>query len=356
MKQARGMMSALRLAAVAAFTLAVVRDRPEPAFTWLHVIHGLLAAAFVILVFLSLWRRARPLPVVLLTAYAMVALAVALQINAPNGPALTAVFVSIGVVAVRLPPAHSLPVTGAALAVITVGDLAQGREASWAVIAFSVVIYLIAYVRRTTLAARAAEDREAVLAERTRIARDIHDILAHSLSAQLLHLEGARLLLRADRAGEALQRVELARDMAKQGLEETRRAITALRGDVPPLAEAVSALTGEFQAATGVGCELTMAGETRRLDPEAELAIIRTAQEALTNVRRHAPGVAPDVRLTFGPASCSLDVTNELAASPGTPGSGYGMAGMRERAELIGGRLEAGERDGVFRVHLEVPA
>ncbi|GAA4582145.1 histidine kinase [Planotetraspora phitsanulokensis] len=349
-------MFLLRLAAVAAFAVAVVRARPQPALTWPHVIDGLLAAGFVILAFLALQRRDRPRPVVLLTAYAMVTVAVALQIIAPHSPALTAVFVSIGVIAVRLPPAHSLPMTTAALAVLTLSAQSQDRSVSWDVIAFTVVVYLIAYVRRTTVAARAAEEREAVLAERARIARDIHDILAHSLSAQLLHLEGARLLLRADRSGEALERVDLARDMAKQGLEEARRAITALRGDVPPLAEAVSALTGEFQAATGVGCELTLTGETRRLDPETELTIIRTAQEALTNVRRHAPGVAPDVRLTFGPASCSLEVTNELAASPGTPGSGYGVVGMRERAKLLGGSLEAGEHDGVFRVRLEVPA
>ncbi|GII55014.1 two-component sensor histidine kinase [Planotetraspora thailandica] len=349
-------MFALRLAAVAAFAVAVVRARPEPALTWAHVIDGLLAVAFVTLAFLALQRRKRPLPVVLLTAYAMVVVAVTLQLLAPHSPALTAVFVSIGVIAVRLPPAYSLPATAVALAVLTLSGQSQGGEVSWDIIAFSVVIYLIAYVRRTTVAARAAEEREAVLAERARIARDIHDILAHSLSAQLLHLEGARLLLRADRAGEALERVELARDMAKQGLEETRRAITALRGDVPPLAEAVSALAGEFQTATGVGCEVAMTGETRRLDPEAELTIIRTAQEALTNVRRHAPGVAPGVRLTFAPSSCSLEVTNEIAATPGTPGSGYGLVGMRERAELLGGHLEAGEDDGVFRVRLEVPA
>jgi signal transduction histidine kinase len=355
-KKARDIMFVLRLAAVAAFTVAVVRSRPEPALTWAHVIDALLAIAFVILTFLALQRRDRRWSVSLLTAYGMVAVAVSLQLLAPQSPALTAVFVSIGVIAVRLPPAYSLPATGAALAVLTVSAQSHGRSASWDVIAFSVVVYLIAYVRRTTVAAREAEEREAVLAERARIARDIHDILAHSLSAQLVHLEGARLLLRADRAGEALERVELARDMAKQGLEETRRAITALREDMPPLVDAVSTLTGEFETATGVGCELTMAGDRRRLDPEAELAIIRTTQEALTNVRRHAPGVAPGVRLIFGPASCSLEVTNELAASPGTPGSGYGLVGMRERAELLGGRLEAGERDGLFRVRLEVPA
>ena len=349
-------MFALRLAAVAAFTVAVVRSRPEPDLTWEHVTDGLLAIAFVALAFLALRRRDRLWPVALLTAYGTVAAAVSLQLLAPQSPAITAVFISIGVIAIRLPPAYSLPGAGAALAVLAVIAESQGRPTSWDVIAFSVVVYLIAYVRRTTVAAREAEEREAVLAERARIARDIHDILAHSLSAQLVHLEGARLLLRADRAAEALERVELARDMAKQGLEETRRAITALREDTPPLVEAVSTLAGAFEAATGVDCELMLTGDRRRLDPEAELTIIRTAQEALTNVRRHAPGVTPGVRLAFGPASCSLEVTNEIAASPGTPGSGYGLIGMRERAELLGGRLEAGECDGVFRVRLEVPA
>jgi signal transduction histidine kinase len=344
----------LRLVVLVAFTLTVVKSGPESQATVNGVVDGLLAIAFVILAFLALRRHDGIWPGAILAAYGMIASAIALYFVGPESPAITAIFIAVSIVAMRLPTAYSLPGAAVALAVIAVNALVQGRFPYE--ISFGLVIYLITYVRRTTVAARAAEEREAVLAERARIARDIHDILAHSLSAQLLHLEGARLLLRADRASEALERVELARDMAKQGLEETRRAITALREDRPPLVEAVSALTGEFQTTTGVGCELTMTGDTRRLDPEAELTIIRTAQEALTNVRRHAPGIAPGIRLTFGRASCSLEVTNEIAASPGTPGSGYGLVGMRERAELLGGRLEAGERDGVFRVCLEVPA
>ncbi|WP_203971434.1 sensor histidine kinase [Planotetraspora silvatica] len=356
MNRERTIRLAIRIAVVVVFLIALLQSDPGPRLSGASLANSLLSVCFVAAAFLALQRHDRMTARAIVASYGMVASALLLHLLRPEGPAISAVFVAIGVIALRLPLAFSLPAAVTALAGLAVGTLEEGKGLSWDVIAIGGVIYLLAYVRRTTLAARAAEDREAVLAERARIARDIHDILAHSLSAQIVHLEGARLLLRADRSDEALERVELARDMAKQGLEETRRAITALREDMPPLVDAVSTLTGEFETATGVGCELTMAGDRRRLDPEAELAIIRTTQEALTNVRRHAPGVAPGVRLIFGPETCSLEVTNELAASPGTPGSGYGLVGMRERAELLGGHLEAGERDGVFRVRLEVPA
>ncbi|NUR83533.1 MAG: sensor histidine kinase, partial [Nonomuraea sp.] len=103
-------------------------------------------------------------------------------------------------------------------------------------------------------------------------------------------------------------------------------------------------------------CSLRVTGHERRLAPEAELTLIRTAQEALTNVRRHAPGTPARIDLTFDPAACDLLVTNPTTEEKGTPGGGYGLMGMRERAELLGGTLAAGEQDGHFRVHLAVPA
>ncbi|MFC7643039.1 sensor histidine kinase [Streptosporangium lutulentum] len=194
-----------------------------------------------------------------------------------------------------------------------------------------------------------------MLAERARIAREIHDILAHSLSAQIVHLEGARLLLQAERSGEALDRVERARELAKTGLEEARRAVSALREDSPPLPVALRTLAEEFRSTNGQACVLTVTGPERRLTPEAELTMIRTAQEALTNVGRHAPGAPAAVRLSFEDGACELEVTNPAGDGPGTPGGGYGLVGMAERAELLGGVLEAGERDGGFRVRLRLP-
>ncbi|MFC9233735.1 sensor histidine kinase [Streptomyces decoyicus] len=208
-------------------------------------------------------------------------------------------------------------------------------------------------------AARTAEAESAALTERGRIAREIHDVLAHSLSAQLVHLEAARLLiqrstdLEADR-DQLLDRVVACRGMAREGLDGTREALSALRGEMVPVEDFLRSLT----AAEGVRLEVR--GEGRALPAEAGLAVRRVAQEALTNVRKHAPGARVDVRLEYARDDVGLEVRDfggrgkpgELASS----GSGYGLLGMRERAELLGGTLDSGPGEEGFVVRLRVPA
>ncbi|MFI7103924.1 sensor histidine kinase [Streptomyces sp. NPDC050161] len=208
-------------------------------------------------------------------------------------------------------------------------------------------------------AARKAEAETAALAERGRIAREIHDVLAHSLSAQLVHLEAARLLihrstdLEADRE-QILERVVACRGMAREGLDGTREALSALRGEMVPVEDFLRDLTA------AEGAQLAVAGERRTLSPEAGLAVRRVAQEALTNVRKHAPGARVTALLEYEESSVILEVRNsrgrgkpgELASS----GSGYGLLGMRERAELLGGTLESGPVKEGFVVRLQVPA
>ena len=201
--------------------------------------------------------------------------------------------------------------------------------------------------------ARSAEAESAALAERARIAREIHDVLAHSLSAQLVHLEAARLMLDAGADREQLrERIVSARRMAQDGLAETRAALSALRGEFVPVGEYLAAL------AASDGAALVIEGEVRPLTAEVGVAVRRTAQEALTNVRKHAPGAVCQVRLSYLAGTVELEVRNgaskgggELAGS----GSGYGLLGMRERAELLGGELLAGPEAGGFRVLLSVP-
>ncbi|MFF3334382.1 sensor histidine kinase [Streptomyces sp. NPDC002888] len=204
-------------------------------------------------------------------------------------------------------------------------------------------------------AARAAEAESAALAERTRIAREIHDVLAHSLSAQLVHLEAARLLIERGAEREQIhERVVAARGMARDGLAETRQALSALRGELTPLEDFLSGLVG-----TAVDtAEVAITGERRPLSAEASQAVRRVAQEALTNVRKHAPGAKVRVRLEYGPHEVTLDV-RDTGGSPGElagAGAGYGLLGMRERAELLGGSLRAGPGEEGFVVTLKVPA
>lgn len=201
-------------------------------------------------------------------------------------------------------------------------------------------------------AARVAEAESAALAERGRIAREIHDVLAHSLSAQLVHLEAARLLIEGggDRQ-QILDRVVAARSMASEGLAETRQALSALRGEMTPVEDFLRELV------VSDGASVAVAGERRALTAEASQTVRRVAQEALTNVRKHARGAKVTVLLAYGEGEVTLDVRDsggspgELAAS----GAGYGLLGMRERAELLGGSLEAGPEQEGFAVRLKVP-
>ncbi|MET9891787.1 histidine kinase [Streptomyces sp. NPDC006465] len=263
----------------------------------------------------------------------------------------------------RLPLAAALPATAVALSAY-----AAVNDDVWLTTAATTVgLALAGYVLRLDAeargsaqrlltqerAARAAETESAALAERARIAREIHDVLAHSLSAQLVHLEAARLLIEsgADR-GTILERVVAARGMARDGLAETRQALSALRGEMSPLED----FLGELVTATD-GADVTVTGERQPLPAEASQAVRRVAQEALTNVRKHAPGAMVHIRLDYGRHEVTLDV-RDSGGKPGElsgSGAGYGLLGMRERAELLGGSLDAGPGEEGFVVTLKVP-
>ena len=277
----------------------------------------------------------------------------------PERPGNAVVFACVGFAGSIHSFPWSLPVAAAGAVGMTVVVLAQGRPSGelWTVVG---LLGMFASIRagRTREAARLTEQQNLVLAERSRIAREIHDILAHSLSAQLVHLEGARLLMVSGRTDEALHRVERARGLARSGLEETRRALATLRGDIPPMDVVLRELAEEHRVADAA-CEVNIEGEPRGLDAKASLAVIRTAQEALTNARKHAPGAKVTIALRYLNGWCELEVTDSGGrAEPGplaASGGGYGLVGMRERAELIGGTLEAGPAGEGFRVLLRVP-
>jgi signal transduction histidine kinase len=212
-----------------------------------------------------------------------------------------------------------------------------------------------------------AEHAESVaLAERSRVAREMHDVLAHSLSALALQLEGARLLARdRDADAEVVTAVERAHHLAVGGLAEARQAIGALRGDELPGPERLAALADAFCEHSDARAELAVTGEPRELSSEARLAIYRTAQEALTNVRRHSAADRVEIALCYADDGTTLVVRDH---GPGAPvvlgggnggdsaGGGYGLTGMRERAELLGGRLSAEPTADGFRVELWLPA
>ncbi|MEV6297044.1 histidine kinase [Streptomyces sp. NPDC051896] len=323
---------------------------------------GVLVAALLAWAFFRTTYQHRLVPSLMLMG-ALVGVAVAAETTGFRGPALV-IWCGCGIAALeRLPLAAAAPVTTVGLAAY-----AAFNNDVWLTTAASVAgMALAGYVLRLDAearghaqqllaqerAARAAEAESAALAERARIAREIHDVLAHSLSAQLVHLEAARLLIEkgADR-DRILERVVAARGMARDGLAETRQALSALRGELTPLEDFLSELVSGAD-----GAEVTVTGERRPLPAEASQAVRRVAQEALTNVRKHAHGAKVHLRLDYSEHEVTLDV-RDTGGRPGEltgSGAGYGLLGMRERAELLGGSLDARPEEEGFVVTLKVP-
>jgi signal transduction histidine kinase len=160
-----------------------------------------------------------------------------------------------------------------------------------------------------------------------------------------------------DRAVEALS---TAQRMAADGLTETRRAVHALRVDTPPLASELEGLVTTHRQRYQVPVTFEKSGAARALPPDASLALLRAAQEALVNAAKHASGQDIAVRLGYGDHEVRLTVVNHLngtAAAVRGPSSagGYGLTGMRERLRLLNGTLLAGPRDEEWAVTAELP-
>jgi signal transduction histidine kinase len=211
-----------------------------------------------------------------------------------------------------------------------------------------------------------AEQRRAdLLEERARIAREIHDVLAHSLGALGIQIQAARAVLTdhgdTDKAGEILA---AAQRMAAEGLVETRRAVHALRAGTLPLDEELALVSGTHAQRYHVAVSFGTGGVPAPLPPDATLALLRVAQEALVNAAKHAAGRGIAVRLDYEDADVRLTVRNDLdlgapdadnQAELGTVNGGYGLTGMRERLRLLNGTLEAGRRDDQWVVTAGLP-
>jgi signal transduction histidine kinase len=303
--------------------------------------------------------------------------AVALYGLQPKGFWVAAPYVVAAIGAIRLPGKASAILFGADLVALLVVGIAADHAGQVGgivsgVIPFYFFMRLMVRTRqahevtkglvRDLEASRAAEADAAAENERARVAREMHDVLAHSLSALALQLESTRLLAeQRDVDPDVVAAVERAHGLAASGLEEARRAISALRGDELP---SLSALVEAFRESTGISCALAESGTPAGLPAEARLTVYRTAQEALTNVRKHAADAERvEVSVSYRDDGLCLVVADHGARVPvGAPTSdtalagGYGLTGMRERAELLGGTLTAAPAGDGFRVELVLPA
>ncbi|HWO62169.1 MAG TPA: histidine kinase [Umezawaea sp.] len=207
---------------------------------------------------------------------------------------------------------------------------------------------------REAMRASESEAREAALLERGRIAREIHDVLGHSLSGIALQLDMADALRSNGDDEEATAAVRRARALAVDSISETRRAVHALREGTLPLPETLGRLA-EHNAA-----DFAIDGEAAPVGAEAAHTVVRVAQEALTNAAKYAPGATRTLRLAFTADRVTLTVHNGPATGERdgelAGGTGVGLVGMRERAALLGGTLKAEPaRDGGWTVELELP-
>jgi len=208
--------------------------------------------------------------------------------------------------------------------------------------------------------ARERQLRAAGIAERSRIAGELHDVLAHSLSGAAIQLQGARMLAEREQASAEMRAaIDRGSDLVKDGLANARQAVGALRGDELPGVTQLGALIASYRDDMHLDVSFAAEGETRMLPADASLALYRGAQEALTNVARYAPGATTTVLLRYGNGRTTLTVENaapsRVADGLAGVGGGRGLAGMRERVERAGGSMEAGPTESGWRVHLEAP-
>jgi signal transduction histidine kinase len=302
----------------------------------------------------------------------------------PNSPAVAVGCAACFSAGVRLRTELSLAIVAETVAGFLIAGLVAGAPAG-ALLGYTFAfagLWSVALTRRQfavraeqaeqmlaeTRRAREAETHAAALAERARIARDIHDVLAHSLAAVSVNLQAAEGLLTAEslpadnpELAKAIECIDRAGTLTREGLAAARRAILALRDDAAPLPDQLASLAAQYQAAGDAQISLTVTGAPRPLSEQSTQVAYRTAQEGLTNARKHAPGQPVTLALAFEPGQVTVTVENPLPPD-GQPsplahtGAGAGLTGLKERAALAGGTLEAGPAGGIWRIGLTIPA
>jgi signal transduction histidine kinase len=249
------------------------------------------------------------------------------------------------------------------------GGVEQSLKDTIPFLVISTVVMLIVrqvigtHNRRAEMAERERDlaAREAVVEERARIARELHDVIAHNVSMMVVQAGAERRML--ERGGESATHevLETVEQIGRSALTEMRRLVGMLRTDgsdslsPQPGLDDVPALVMQVSEA-GLPVELHVEGERRELPAGIELSAYRIVQEALTNALKHAGNAHAEVHVRYGPESLELEIVDDGPGAAAPVAGGHGLVGMRERVALYGGRLDAGRRaGGGFQVSVKLP-
>jgi len=378
----------LGLVFIAVVVTASAQTHPAPGLHGTGLAVTLLLAAYgaAVLTAISVnWARRGPAAQVA-AAILIGGCGIALAVVQQHGPVEIAPSMGVWIAAVRLAPVLATATAGAITAGLALAVGLTAHPAAQSAVTATLVCLLLAvtgqFIRRSRQSqdhtelllaqlqdAREAEAAAAALAERARIAGELHDVLAHSLSALAIQLQGARKLASRETVSAALRgTIERSADLAKAGLVDARQAVGALRGEQLPTLDQLRALVEDFRRDTGLDATLRIDGTSRPLPAEASLALFRGAQEALTNIIRYAPGATTAVTVSYQPDRTVLTIEDHLPETSTTPGGesradlladvggGHGLTAMRERAQRAGGTARAGATADGWLVELEIPA
>ncbi len=372
----RGRLRPLAWVLIAVVAVGTANGRPQPGLHGADA--GITVALVVYLVTIAVAMAPRfaelPGPAQLAMAGVVGASGIALAALQPHGQPELAGSAAVWLAVTRLPLRPALALAGVTTAglIVALGARGSGATSTVAIALLCILLALTAHLMKQSresqdraellLAeledARDEQARAAAVAERGRIAGELHDVLAHSLSGAAIQLEAARLLAERQEADPRVRdAIARAGELVRDGLGDARRAVGALRGEELPTAEEIGSLVQSFRADVHAEASLRIDGEPRSLPADVGLALFRGAQEALTNVARYAPGATVAVTLNYATGETRLTVEN--TAGNGTAhadhGSGRGLTGMRERVQRAGGTMSAGPIADGWRVTLSVP-
>ncbi len=331
-------------------------------------VHGPVAWALVLVASAPLAvRRRAPLPVLGVVSGATIAFALV----GNGGAGDTALALATYTVAAH-EPWRRVATFGIPLAVVgaLASQLAAQKHHNWIevvvgltfAVGLPILVGRIVFNRRRRLVLdRETAAREAVTLERTRIARELHDVVAHAMSVMIVQAGAARTVVERDpkAAHDAIAQVE---ETGRAGLAEMRRLIGVLTDDgqagstapMPGLAQ-LDPLLDTVRSA-GLPVEVVRSGAARELPAGADLAAYRVIQESLTNALKHAGPASARVELEYAPDLLTIEVVDDGRGPPAEPGVGHGLIGMRERVGMFGGSLRTSARPGGgFVVHAEIP-